>query len=201
MTHQPLSSPLSLALPMAFALAGCVTTGDLEQLESRVTEQLQAMEARHQPKVDAVRTGLAEMRGEQESLRNEVAQGFSNVRADAEAFAEAMKQGEASRARMQEALQAEIAENRKALSQYAGESANALRQIAEQTERATAEVTRVRQGMVRRLVESYRAEEAALREQLKAVVRSREDLESLAGPTDGRKKKSGAQADEANASE
>lgn len=180
MIHRILSRSLLSGLALTLALTGCVTGKDLTTLEGRLIEELQAMEARTQPQVGALQAELERVRGAQDSLREDLMQSLAAARSDTQAAQEAVKRGQASLDELKTVLQAEISQNRKALDQYAGQSAAALKQIAEHTKRASGEMQGFRREMMQSLLGSFRAEEAALRERLNAMVQTRKQLESLA---------------------
>ena len=168
-----------LPLISLLALTGCVTASDLEKLNKGLTEQLQAMEARTQSQAGDLRNELEAVHTAQDMLRKDLAE----VRADTKAAVEVVRQGEATRSRMQEELKAEINQNRRALTKYARENAEALQRTADFTGRLSTQVHDFQRGVTQIVVGSYRAEEAALRERLKSLVETREQLESVAGPT------------------
>ncbi len=166
-----------LPLISLLALTGCVTASDLEKLNKGLTEQLQAMEARTQSQAGDLRTELEAIHTAPHMPRNDLAE----VRTDTKAAVEVVRQGEATRSRMQEELKAEINQNTRALTKYAGENAEALQRIADFTDRVSTQVHDFQRGVTQIVVGRIRADEAALRERLKSLVETREQLESVAG--------------------
>lgn len=192
MVRRPTFTALSLVLaPM---LTGCVTAGDMEKLEARLTQQMRI----NQSRVEAARAELQNVQQGQESLRSDTNRSLAEAQADLKAGLEAIKDNAAKRAQMEEALTAKIDEVRHSVIQYGARSANVLTHIAANTDRVSTEIQGFREGIMQSLIGSYRAEEDALRVRLNGLVKTRLRLQAVAGDRDRRPLKVGSTTEEVN---
>lgn len=156
MTRRLPANPLwwGLGLFSLLAFTGCASSSDVEKLNRGLSGQLQAMEARTQAQIGELSSQLKAVRSAQDTRHNDLVEAIAGTRADTKAALEAVKQGQASRSSMHEDLKT-----------------------------VGSRVENLHDGVMSSLKLGYKAEEAALRGRLKAVVEARQQLEAVTPPT------------------
>lgn len=179
-----------LVVPLVIPfLAGCITRSDLAKLDTQLTGQIQAMESRSQSQAAALENQLNAVSQGQQAISEQVgstAASLAAVQADTKAAMESVQAAERTQLERYKELQKDVLRNRQSAAQFAGQSAEALKRIANFTGQVCQQVEKLNETTLQALIGSYRAEEAALKERLKAVQQSRINLESAAGAGEGK---------------
>ncbi len=169
---------LGVGLLLLQGLTGCATGSDIEKLNTGLTQKVDAMNSIVQAELRELRQELKSAQTKRQKGQQNFVKALHEAQSASKARFDELAAGRAETAQTLKALKEETAEARKAVKDYVAKSVEDFGKIARVADELKAELQKVDRSVRQTLLGTYQAEEAALRERLKVVIKLRQGLQS-----------------------